>query len=495
MKNSISSSIVASRWLLVAVLGLVLHGNDALRCGGALTRACLGETDIRYDPKSTNNLINQDALWEKMSGLFIGEGQIRVNILDPGNPPVPTTFDPNVIALPFTKFTNNTADGSRFSDYQTAFYTGFVYMYGFFGTSSYEKDGSLVTIGQGIDGFVASPNGSSTNTAGFGIRPPIGETMYPIESNSLYGSVPSGRPRGEYFNSVITCLDSDCNVFHETADTFRPARDGSNETVRVFTLEITLRRVTVDEWKQAMFAAYNTSSIPADQWINPNDPICDHSPCPTEEQWCTIDSNCSESPYQEPPASLKPGVLAGFITAGVVFLCLIFLAILKYLAVLQAQRYRTIFARRIAETINVHGSMRALSPEALADEFKRIDADIKDGKLSKGELWEFLSDGKAGEIHQKDFDALFAAIDLDSSGSVDFLEFCAFMGKCDQEYRAARADRGSIVARSARRLQVTDTTARRLSSMAPVKVDPAVFEEEGDAEEEKTDGVSGGQIG
>ena len=69
------------------------------------------------------------------------------------------------------------------------------------------------------------------------------------------------------------------------------------------------------------------------------------------------------------------------------------------------------------------------------------------------------------------------------------------MGKCDQEYRAARIDRGSIVARSTRRLQVTDTTARRLSTMAPVKVDPPIFEEEGDAEEEKNDGVSGGQIG
>ena len=69
------------------------------------------------------------------------------------------------------------------------------------------------------------------------------------------------------------------------------------------------------------------------------------------------------------------------------------------------------------------------------------------------------------------------------------------MGKCDQEYRAARIDRGSIVARSTRRLQVTDTTARRLSTMAPVKVDPAVLEEEGDAEEGKTNELGGGWIG
>ena len=351
-------------------------------------------------------------------------------------------------------------------------------LYGFFGTSFYEKDGSLTAIGEGINGFVVPSNSGSDNETDLFTKFQVGETLYPIEGNSLHGSVPSGQTRGTYFSSVTTYLDSDCNVYHENFDAFGPTADGSNSTARTQTFETTLTRVSSEMWKQSIFAAYNTLNAPADQQINPNDPICSVSPCPTEEQWCAIDPNCSESPCQEPPASLKPGVLAGFITGGVVFLCLIFLAILKYLVVRQAQRYRTIFARRIAETINVRGSMRTLSPEALADEFKCIDADVKDGKLSKEELWEFLSDGKAGDIHQKDFDALFAAIDLDGSGSVDFLEFCAFMGKCDQEYRAARVDRGSIVARSTRRLQVTNTTARRLSTMAPVKVDPAVLEDE-----------------
>ena len=234
MKNGTSSSTVASRWLLVAVLGLILHGNDALRCGGALTRACLGETDIRYDPKSTNNLIDQNALWEKISGLFIGEGQVRINILDPTFAPVPTTFNPNVIATPYTKITNATVDGSRYSNHQTVSAAGFVYTYGYFGTSSYEKDGSLGMIGQGIDGLIASPNSTATNTTLFEIPQPIGDKMYPIDSNSLYGSLPEGQRKGAYFTSITTCLDSACNVYHETADTFEPARDGSNETVRVF---------------------------------------------------------------------------------------------------------------------------------------------------------------------------------------------------------------------------------------------------------------------
>jgi Ca2+-binding EF-hand superfamily protein len=34
-----------------------------------------------------------------------------------------------------------------------------------------------------------------------------------------------------------------------------------------------------------------------------------------------------------------------------------------------------------------------------------------------------VSTGKVGELSESDFNALFAAIDLDQSGTVDFLEF------------------------------------------------------------------------
>jgi len=188
----------------------------------------------------------------------------------------------------------------------------------------------------------------------------------------------------------------------------------------------------------------------------------------TEADWCKTDPNCSESPYQEPPASLKPGAIAGFVIAGVVLLVIVLYLIHLYLVQQQAKRYRTVFAKRIADTINVRGSMRSLSPEALAKEFETIDASVRDGKISKDELWEFISSGKAGEMEKHDFDALFAAIDLDKNGTVDFLEYCAFMGKCSEEYRAARVDRGSVVARSSRRLQAeVISTARRLSVDKP----------------------------
>jgi len=42
----------------------------ALRCGGALIKPCLGETDIRYDPKASNALKDQALVYEISEGYF-----------------------------------------------------------------------------------------------------------------------------------------------------------------------------------------------------------------------------------------------------------------------------------------------------------------------------------------------------------------------------------------------------------------------------------------
>ena len=137
----------------------------------------------------------------------------------------------------------------------------------------------------------------------------------------------------------------------------------------------------------------------------------------------------------------------------------------------QARRFKTKFAKRIADTISVRGSMRQLQPEALASEFKRIDSESQNGAISKEALWTFMSSGKVGELSELDFNALFAAIDFDQNGTVAFMEFCTFMGKCSDEYRSARTNRGSLAERASVRISIADTTARRLSTVAPGSAD------------------------
>ena len=125
-------------------------------------------------------------------------------------------------------------------------------------------------------------------------------------------------------------------------------------------------------------------------------------------------------------------------------------AVLRRVRRQQAKRYRDIFAKRVAQTIKVRAGTESLTPELLKKEFETIDADSS-GNVSKEELWTFLSTGKAGSIGRSDFDALWAVMDADDSGSVDFLEFCCFLGDCHDEYESARQNSDVIAQRVSQR--------------------------------------------
>jgi hypothetical protein len=148
------------------------------------------------------------------------------------------------------------------------------------------------------------------------------------------------------------------------------------------------------------------------------------------------------------------------------------------------------FAKRIAGNIDRTNSMRQLTPEALGREFKKIDSEHPGGNITKEGLWKFLSTGKAGDISESAFNSLFAAIDLDNNGTVDFLEFYTFMGQCSDEYRFERGNlnRGLVAERASRRFTVddtADTAPRPLSTLAPGTDDAAKLVAFEDAEKEE----------
>jgi Ca2+-binding EF-hand superfamily protein len=78
-----------------------------------------------------------------------------------------------------------------------------------------------------------------------------------------------------------------------------------------------------------------------------------------------------------------------------------------------------------------------LNPTDLLAEFERIDTGLKggtsDGFISREELGEFVSSGKAGEMSERDFNLLFDSMDIKGRGKVNFVEFCAFMSSCGKE--------------------------------------------------------------
>jgi len=454
---------------------------DAIKCGRPFTSACLGDTDKRYDPDASNSAVDQAVVWSKFNGYFRGEGVSYVNILDPLVAPIPTTSDPNVGSLPYVDYANYSIIGSRqiISSITISPIAPRVIQLAVFGTTTYEKDGSVLTL----PGAASPPDDVPSREELFGATASDAQRSYAVNDNTIYIG---GRSVGENpgINSITyACLDDECNQFQENLDSFVTTANGTVK--RVYASEAFYTRIaTREEWIDAVLNEYEVQGINASERIDPLVDVCSIGRCPTEEQWCQTDPNCSVSPYQEPPATVKGSVIAGFTVAGVVLLVIILYGVHLYLVYAQVNRYRARFARRIAETIDVRASVRNLTPDALAREFERIDEGVsKDGKISKEELWEFIASGKAGEMDQKDFDALFAAIDLDRNGEVDFVEFCAFLGQCDNEYRAAR--RRSSVGLQQQRSMVASRLSETVSQRRTVEDPSAIPTGEGDDEKEE----------
>ena len=59
--------------ILGAFLALLPTQSSALKCGiKGVTEPCIGETDDRYNPDVSYNLKDQNDLWKKKEGLYVG---------------------------------------------------------------------------------------------------------------------------------------------------------------------------------------------------------------------------------------------------------------------------------------------------------------------------------------------------------------------------------------------------------------------------------------
>ena len=464
-----------------------LPAATAIQCGGRLTTECLGATDVRYNPGASNALKDQAVIWQILEGYYRCEQ--RDYNASTGFPLLesnPYPFhDGNTSLFPYYYFFNHTVDGSRS-------YSHFIYVYESrfqggtgdcgvaerWAVSSYEKDGTAIVIGTN-DGYVNEwPNDAPLY-------------IYAVDNRTLVlsGKVASGFSAPLDYSEIYHCYNNQCDQFGANQDSFLVyetaiGRRGSQSIMNC------TRIATADEWLTAIETAYETYKVPDAYRVALPMEECFTGACPTEQEWCQKDPQCSTSPYQEPPASVKPGAIAGFTIAGLIVLIIAMYLLHRWSLSRQQSRYKTVFAQRIADTIDVNKSMRTLPPQALAEEFAKIDSQQKDGVISKDELWEFLSTGKAGEMSKSDFNALFTAIDLDNNGTVDFLEFCSFIAKCNGEYakaNKARIARGSFALQTAARLSVRDVAATRLSTAGDTSAAAAAASAAAGAELETAD--------
>jgi hypothetical protein len=147
-----------------------------------------------------------------------------------------------------------------------------------------------------------------------------------------------------------------------------------------------------------------------------------------------MDPNCSESPYQEPAASLNGAGIAVIVICCSVAVATCLFFFYKWSKSKQEKRVKYHFAKKVVQNMSFVGSHENITPANLEKEFDRIDSTgVADGSISREELKEFLSVGGTGMISDADFNILFASLDIHDRGNVNFLEFCAFLAKCEDE--------------------------------------------------------------
>jgi hypothetical protein len=226
-------------------------------------------------------------------------------------------------------------------------------------------------------------------------------------------------------------------------------RAGENETFLYVSQRKVFERISEDDFLTQLPAKYEDLAIPASERAQlPMTSSCTNEPCPTQDEFCAVDPVCAAPRYVEPDATVKAGPIVGIV--GAAFVVLIgFLYLLHRKAMIdQAARNKEAFARRIAETIKLEGPGREMTPEALAEEFKKIDNGCVDGNIDREELRAFLNSGKSGStLSEASFNALFAALDVDGDGKVSFMEFSAYLGSAQDDFKTLKKRKSVLDAR------------------------------------------------
>lgn len=470
------------------------------QCGSTLRKPCLSDSDIRYDSKIPKDILAQEPRWEKFQGYF----KVELFNFNAGNgtmmQPGPFTASmPNTRNKPFlrsniTAWYNHTFDGSRlyihrhylkspapasFCDIPSFPEGGANHtQHGICGVNGYsEVAGNMVALTHENDASLEVLSSYGGYGGSFGARPIT--KMFVTDENTFDGT--SQIPN--IWSSTTSFVFYDNNSASLSAiHTMIMMREVASTAVGK------LARVTEEEYINGLNEDYDNFNVPAmNRAVVPlesNEAM--PGTYPNETEWCggiIDDAGCTVSPYVEPDPQFTGGAIAMFVVIGVLGFSIIAYSIHKYILGKQKKRIQLHMVRGIAQNITIASSAGQMDGEALLKEFEHMDKD-KGGTISKEEMKDWMADGKLGEISDKDFDALWVAMDTDSSGEVDFVEFASYLSGCGEAFDEVFQERKNmtreeLVKRMSQRLSMKHVTKKDLESLKELRKNAATeFDEE-----------------
>ncbi|KAL3927624.1 MAG: hypothetical protein SGBAC_013010, partial [Bacillariaceae sp.] len=344
---------------------------SGVECGKWYSSSCLSETDVRYDPDGSDNIVDQNPAWSKFEGLFEGTAT--------SYGPDGRVFEPSFVGadsdgsfgdskalvgeMPYTQapyrmFLNLTIAGTRYYEQALFFYppanqdfcaqtvpdgmtnayapgdcglNGTAGFYERFGTSSFDRDGSVTMLQ-----FCSTPDGETLDRKSY--------VSIPAGDGNHFSSYKEGNFLVQYTSA---CLDAKCDQLTTTIDYYDTS--GSEKFRVVASTRILFNRLaSAEAFKTGIKDAFMEYAVPENQ-LPLEDVECFSGFCPAEDDWCQFDPNCADSPYVEPEAYVLAGPVIALVMAAVMVIFGV-LYLLHRRAMMNKEEFvRKKFADRIAE--------------------------------------------------------------------------------------------------------------------------------------------------
>lgn len=165
-------------------------------------------------------------------------------------------------------------------------------------------------------------------------------------------------------------------------------------------------------------------------------------------------------PVEQPDDALLSGAgIAGVVVAAFVGAAIPLYAWYAVKLKRQQRRYKKRFVRQIARNIAIGPTPGSIPPDKLTEQILHIGQ----GKefISKEDLSKWMLDVKMDFISERDFDALWSAIDIDDSGQVNAVDFIVFLSACGPEFEKVYEEQENMP-----KVERLKLAARRLSNLA-----------------------------